>query len=76
MESKLFKTGDQVPISGNYKFLKHQKEVKDCVPRVGAYLHLRKGMKLPLHDDCQQVAIWSLMTVTDEDGDQKIVAGM
>jgi len=76
MEPKLFKTGDTVPVSGNYKFLKHEKEVKDCVPRVGAYLHLLKGMKIPLHDDCEQPAIYSQMTVTNEDGDSKIIAGM
>jgi hypothetical protein len=72
-EKQLFKTGDLAPVSGNYQFFKHEKEVRDCVPRVGAYLHLRKGMKLPAHDDCLQDCIYSLMTITNEEGDPKIL---
>lgn len=72
MEKQLFKSGDVVPVSGNYQFKQHESQVA-CNPRVGAYLHLRKGMKLPLHDDCQQPAIWSLMTVTEEETNLKIL---
>jgi hypothetical protein len=63
---KQFKSGDIAPVSGNYRFLEHAKEVKDCVPRWGAYIHLLKGMKIPLHDDCQEPGIYGLMTVTEE----------
>lgn len=73
MEKKLFKSGDVAPVSGNYQFKGHDTPVSGCIPRVGAYLHLRKGMKLPLHDDCQQSATWSLMTVTAEEADPKIL---
>jgi hypothetical protein len=73
MEKKLFKSGDVVPVSGNYQFKQHESQVSDCIPRIGAYLHLRKGMKLPLHDDCQQIAVWSLMTVTEEETNLKIL---
>ena len=73
MEKKQFKSGDVVPVSGNYQFVNHEKEGSDCVPRKRAYLHLMKGMKIPLHDDCQQPAVWSLMTVTNEDQDRKIL---
>ena len=72
MEKKLFKTGDTAPVSGNYLFERHDGEVKDCIPRPRVYLHLLKGMKLPLHDDCQNPAIWSLMTVTEEEDDPRI----
>ena len=73
MEKKLFKSGDVAPVSGNYQFKKHQSDSTQCIPRVGAYIHLRKGMKLPLHDDCQQSCIWSLMTVTEEETHPKIL---
>lgn len=76
MEQKTFKSGAVAPVSGNYQFQKHDVEVKDCIPRHGAYLHLRKGMKLPVHDDCRQPCIYLLMTVTDEDNQEKIVKGM
>lgn len=66
MENKTFKSGDIAPVSGNYRFLKHEREVKDCIPRWGAYLHLMKGMKIPVHDDCQEPCLWTLMTVTEE----------
>lgn len=72
-EKQLFKTGDVAPVSGNYQFVRHEREVRDCVPRIGAYLHLRKGMKLPTHDDCLQDGVYSLMTITNEDGDPKIM---
>jgi len=72
MEQRIFKTGDTVPISGNYQFVKHDPEVADCLPRIGSYLHLYKGMKLPAHDECSQPAVWRLMTVTDEDDDPRI----
>jgi hypothetical protein len=73
MEKNLFATGDTVPVSGNYQFLKHEKVVKNCVPRYGAYLHLMKGMKLPLHDDCQQSCVYKLITVTNEESEAKIL---
>ena len=73
MEKQTFKTGDVAPVSGNYRFSKHEKEVKDCVPRYGAYLHLMKGMKLPLHDDCQEPCIYTLMTITHEESEPKIL---
>jgi hypothetical protein len=66
-EKKLFKSGDVAPVSGNYRFEKHDADAPKCVPRWGAYVHLMKGMKIPLHDDCLQPSIWSLMTVTEED---------
>jgi hypothetical protein len=66
-EKKLFKSGDIAPVSGNYRYEKHNDEVPDCVPRYGAYVHLMKGMKIPLHDDCMKPATWWLMTVTEED---------
>jgi len=66
MEKQVFKSGDIAPVSGNYQFQKHQSEVPDCVPRYGAYLHLIKGMKLPLHDECLQPCTYTLMTVTEE----------
>lgn len=69
MEKKLFQTGDVTPVSGNYRFVRHQSEVKDCFPRYGSYLHLRKGTRLPTHDDCLQPCVWSLMTVTEEEKD-------
>lgn len=73
MEKKMFRSGDIAPVSGNYQFSKHEKDVKSCVPRFGAYLHLMKGMKLPLHDDCQESCVYTLMTVTNEDSDPKIL---
>ena len=72
MEKRLFKSGDVAPVSGNYQFVKHDSDSVDCVPRLGAYLHLMKGMKLPLHDECEEASIWSLMTVTEEENDPKI----
>ncbi len=65
-EKQLFKSGDIAPVSGNYRFQKHQAEVPNCVPRWGAYLHLTKGMTIPVHDECLQPSIYSLMTVTEE----------
>jgi hypothetical protein len=73
MKKELFRTGDIVPVSGNYQFVKHESDGVACVPRAGAYLHLMKGMKLPLHDECQEPSVWSLMTVTQEDKDPKIL---
>ena len=73
MEKKVFQSGDVAPVSGNYQFIKHESDVPDCVPRKRAYVHLMKGMKIPLHDDCQQPSIFSLMTVTNEDRDRKIL---
>jgi hypothetical protein len=73
MEGKIFKTGDIAPVSGNYRFWKHENDVKDCVPRYGAYLHLIKGMKLPLHDDCQHSCLYRLMTITNEESEPKIL---
>jgi hypothetical protein len=58
MEKKLFRSGDVVPVSGNYQFVKHEADNQGCVPRLGAYLHLIKGMKLPLHDECQEEKIF------------------
>jgi hypothetical protein len=72
MEKRLLRSGDRAPVSGNYQFVRHEAEAEDCVPRIGAYVHLRKGMKIPLHDDCLQPAVWSLMTVTEEDEHKKI----
>ncbi len=72
MEKKEFRTGDVAPVSGNYQFVKHESEVAGCVPRLGAYLHLMKGMKLPLHDQCQERSIWLLTTVTQEENEQRI----
>lgn len=69
MEGKLYKSGDVAPVSGNYRFLRHEKEISDCFPRHGSYLHLRKGTKLPPHDDCYEPCVWSLMTVTEEELD-------
>jgi hypothetical protein len=66
-EKKIFKSGEVAPVSGNYRFEKHDAEVPNCVPRLGVYLHLLKGMKIPLHDDCLQPSVYSLMTVTEED---------
>ncbi len=66
-EKKIFKSGDVAPVSGNYRFEKHDSVVQSCVPRLGVYVHLLKGMKVPLHDDCLQSSTWSLMTVTEED---------
>jgi hypothetical protein len=65
-EKQLFKSGDIAPVSGNYRFQKHQAEVPKCVPRWGAYLHLTKGMTIPVHDECLQPCIYWLMTVTEE----------
>ena len=76
MKGQMFKSGDTAPVSGNYQFTKHQEEVKDCIPRPRVYLHLRKGMKIPLHDECSQPAIYRLMTVTNEDAEPKIVSGV
>lgn len=75
-EIKLFKSGDIVPVSGNYRFVRHEGEVKNCFPRYGAYLHLRKGGKLPFHEDCLQSCVYALMTVTEEekDLDAKVMA--
>ena len=73
MEKKYFNTGDVAPVSGNYQFVKHQAENVDCVPRLRAYLHLIKGMKLPLHDQCQEPAVYLLMTVTSEENEPKIL---
>jgi hypothetical protein len=72
MEKKLFRSGDVVPVSGNYQFVKHEADSQGCVPRLGAYLHLIKGMKLPLHDECQEPSIFSLLTVTQEENDPRI----
>lgn len=69
METKLFKSGDKAPVSGNYRFLRHEPAVATCCPRFGAYLHLRKGSKIPLHDDCLQPAVYKLMTITEEEKD-------
>ena len=71
MENKLFKSGDKTPVTGNYRFVKHERDVKDCFPRYGSYLHLPKGVKLPVHDDCLEPCVWSLMTITEEDLDKK-----
>jgi hypothetical protein len=65
-ENQIFKSGDIAPVSGNYRFQKHQSNVPNCVPRYGAYLHLIKGMKIPVHDECLQPCTYTLMTVTDE----------
>jgi len=73
MEKKIFKTGEVAPVSGNYQFLKHEKKIENCIPRYGAYLHLIKGMKLPLHDECQKPCEYSLMTVTNEESESKIL---
>ncbi len=69
----LFRSGDVVPVSGNYQFVKHQTERAGCVPRLGAYLHLMKGMKLPLHDECQEPSIYRLMTITHEENEPRII---
>ena len=69
----LFRSGDVAPVSGNYRFVKHENEGVECVPRLGAYLHLMKGMKLPLHDECQEPSIYSLMTITQEENDPLIL---
>ena len=73
MEKKHFRSGDVAPVSGNYQFVKHEADAPGCVPRLGAYVHLIKGMKLPLHDECQEPAIWSLMTVTEEENEPRII---
>jgi hypothetical protein len=65
-ENQVFKSGEIAPVSGNYRFLKHQSEVPNCVPRYGAYLHLIKGMKIPVHDECLHPCTYTLMTVTEE----------
>jgi hypothetical protein len=65
-EKQLFKSGDIAPVSGNYRFQRHQAEVPNCVPRWGAYLHLMKGMTIPVHDECLEPCIYTLMTVTEE----------
>jgi len=72
MEKKQFRSGEIAPFSGNYQYVKHDGDVQDCVPRKGAYVHLLKGMKIPLHDLCSERAIYSLMTVTAEETDPKI----
>jgi len=72
MEKKQFHTNDIAPVSGNYQFLKHNEEKGDCVPRLRAYLHLMKGMKLPLHDQCQEPCTYVLMTITGEENDPKM----
>lgn len=74
-EKKIFHSGDIAPVSGNYQFIKHNEEVKSCVPRYGVYVHLRKGMKLPLHDDCMRPSTFSLMTITEEEVQDKITKG-
>ena len=72
MEKKQFNSGEIAPVSGNYQFVGHAGDSPDCVPRKGAYVHLLKGMKIPLHDLCSEPAIYSLMTVTAEELDSKI----
>jgi hypothetical protein len=72
MEKQIFKTGDLTPVTGNYQFVRHDQPVQNCFPRIGSYLHLRKGKKLPVHDDCQQPCVWSLMIATNEDDEPKI----
>jgi hypothetical protein len=72
MDKKEFRTDDIAPVSGNYQFVKHEVEKGDCVPRLRAYLHLMKGMKLPLHDQCQEPATYLLVIVTEEENDPKI----
>ena len=67
MEKQLYKSGDQAPETGNYRFQRHEREVTNCFPRYGAYLHLQKGTKLPVHDDCQEACVYSLMTITNEE---------
>ena len=73
MEKKLFRSGDVAPVSGNFQFMKHEGDSSGCVPRLGAYVHLMKGMKLPLHDECQEPAVWSLMTITQEENEPRIL---
>ena len=74
MEKQLFRSGDVAPVSGNFQFMKHDADDSSgCVPRLGAYVHLMKGMKLPLHDECQQPAVWSLMTITQEENEPRIL---
>jgi hypothetical protein len=72
-KKEMFRSGDIAPVSGNYQFVKHDSDSVSCVPRIGAYVHLMKGMKLPLHDECQEPSIWSLMTVTQEENDPRII---
>jgi hypothetical protein len=72
MEKREFRTNDMAPVSGNYQFVGHEIEKGDCVPRLRAYLHLMKGMKLPLHDQCQEPSIYVLTTVTEEEDEPKI----
>lgn len=76
MQGMLLRTNDEAPVSGNYQFVKHEEPVEGCIPRAGAYLHLRKGTKLPAHDECLQPAVWRLMTITSEETEPKIVEGM
>ena len=76
MLGTLFKTGDVGPVSGNYQFVKHEELVEGCIPRPRAYLHLRKGTKIPGHDECLQSAVYRLMTITSEENEPKIVQGM
>ena len=76
MIGTLFKTGDVAPVSGNYQFVKHEEPVEGCIPRPRAYLHLRKGTKIPGHDECLQPAVYRLMTITSEETEPKIVEGM
>lgn len=72
MEKKQFRSHDVAPVSGNYQFVKHEIEKGECVPRLKAYLHLMKGMKLPVHDQCQEPCTYLLITITHEENDPKI----
>ena len=76
MLGDLFKSGDVAPVSGNYQFVKHEESVEGCIPRPRAYLHLRKGAKIPGHDECLQPSVFRLMTITSEETEPKIVKGM
>lgn len=74
MDTKLLKSGETTPVTGNYRFIRHQADVKDCFPRHGSYLHLKKGIRLPVHDDCLEPCLWLLMTVTEDNVDAKTKA--
>jgi hypothetical protein len=76
MDKELFKSGEVAPVSGNYRFIRHEKEESECIPRPRVYVHLRKGMKIPLHDQCLRSALYELMTVTHEESDPKIIVNL
>lgn len=62
----LFKSNQIVPVSGEYKYVRHVNPTYCPVSEEQRRISLKKGEKFPSHKDCLRWVYWELVKKADE----------